>query len=150
MLLDGQSSVLLIPVADDLLGTALVGKRVAVLGFGPSTWIVALAVGATRVEAWQAPAFENGWGNFGGIHATAGYWKDPHGVVHLRGLVKDGVIGAAICTLPAGYRPIAYEIFGVISNGALGRLDVNTSGAVQATAGSNVYLSLAGITFRAA
>ena len=143
--------MLLIPISDDLLGAALVGRRVAVLGFGPSTWIVALAVGATRVEAWQAPALLNGWTNFGGIHATAGYWKDPHGVVHLRGLVSAGVIGAAIFTLPAGYRPAQYEIFGAISNGALGRCDVDyATGNVVAAAGSNVYVSLAGVTFRAA
>ena len=149
MLLDGQSSVLLIPIADDLLGAALVGRRVAVLGFGPSTWIVALAVGATRVEDWQAPALLNGWIAFDAAHNDAGYWKDPHGVVHLRGMMKNGAIGAAIFIMPAGYRPPRRELFATISNGALGFLYVDPTGVVVPFTGSNVYFAIDGVTFRA-
>ncbi|NOV28012.1 hypothetical protein E5S69_31495 [Cupriavidus necator] len=102
------------------------------------------------VEAWIAPTLLNSWVNFGGGFNNAGYYKDLSGVVHLRGMVKSGVIGNAVFNLPAGYRPANEELFVAISNGALGRVDIYPSGDVGATSGSNSWLSLDGMTFRAA
>ena len=71
------------------------------------------------------------------------------GVVHLRGLVKSGTVGLAIFNLPEGYRPSAREAIATISNGAIGRCDIKTSGNVIAYIGNNAWFSLDGITFRA-
>jgi hypothetical protein len=61
--------------------------------------------GSLNVEAWIAPTFQNSWVNYGSGYETAGYYKDKQGVIHLKGLVKNGTLNAAIFTLPAGYRP---------------------------------------------
>lgn len=66
---------------------------------------------ATTVEAWREigsagqPVFENGWINVGGAAATAAFYKDPDGVVHIKGLIRSGANTAVAFTLPAGYRP---------------------------------------------
>jgi hypothetical protein len=103
-----------------------------------------------RAGDWIAPTLLNSWVNFGGGFNNAGYYKDPFGVVRLRGMVKSGVVGNAVFNLPAGYRPANEELFVAISNGALGRVDVYPSGDVGATSGSNAWFSLDGLTFRAA
>lgn len=94
-------------------------------------------------------AFAGTWVNFGGTNQSAQYYKDPWGRVCLGGIVKLGVIGTVIFTLPAGYRPEEACVFAVASNGALGICTVNPDGTVVATSGSNVYFSLSGISFRA-
>lgn len=104
--------------------------------------------GLPEVEGWQAPSLQNSWTNYGSPHASAGYCIDLMGFVHLRGVVKSGTIGAAIFTLPNGYWPSGQLLLPVISNGAIGRVDINSSGVVTATAGSNTYVSLDGIVFR--
>lgn len=95
-------------------------------------------------------AFQNGWVNFGGSNASASYYKDPFGIVHLKGTVKSGTINTVVFTLPAGYRPQEAEIFAVSNNGAFGLVTVQPDGTVNHSGGgSNVYLTLSGITFRA-
>jgi hypothetical protein len=102
-----------------------------------------------KVGSQGAPAFANSWVNFGSNWADAAYWKDPFGVVHLRGLIKSGTVGNTAFTLPPGYRPGVNETFSTISNAAVGRVDCLTSGAVQPVSPSNnTYVSLSGITFR--
>ena len=106
----------------------------------------------TEVGAAGAPAFQNGWTNYGSVFNTAGYFKDSMGIVHLKGLVRGGTIGInrAIFTLPAGYRPEKEELHPVItSETAMGRLDIETDGKVVAYQGSPSWYSLDGITFRA-
>lgn len=99
----------------------------------------------------NVPALLNSWVNFGAGFTDAAYFKDPNGFVHLRGLVKNGTgIPTVIFTLPLGYRPGQDSIFAVLSNNALGRVNVLASGDVQAFAGSTVWVQLDGITFKAA
>ena len=127
--------------------------------YGYRVWDAAgvLVLDLTKgLEAWHVvggagePAFQNSWVNFGGAYATAAFYKDHLGIVHLRGLVKDG-IGPAIFTLPAGYRPAVREIFAIVAGGdTFGRVDVDPSGAVERMTGSVSYFSLSGVTFRAA
>lgn len=102
------------------------------------------------LEQWNAPTLTNSWLNYGTPFNPTGYWRDPNGVVHLRGVIKSGTIGSSALTLPAGYRPANSEIFVAISNGAIGRAVVDASGGVTPDIGSNVYFSLDGMTFRAA
>lgn len=100
-------------------------------------------------EPWQTPTFENSWVNFAGGFAAAGYWKDAEGVVHLRGVVKSGTVGATIFTLPLGYRPLDRHMFAAMTDtNTIGRVDVVADGTVVASSASNVYLSLDTCSFR--
>ena len=119
-------------------------------------------VGATAtfpgryVEAWHEvgtagnPAFAGSWKNFGGAFETAAFYKDPGGLVHLKGLVDVG--SGTIFTLPAGYRPAKTEVFTVVSTGgAFGEIRLASTGTLQLTVGTGSgYVSLSGISFRAA
>lgn len=95
------------------------------------------------------PAFTNSWTNFGAGWQAAQFWRDPLGWVHLRGIIKSGVVGSAAFTLPPGYRPIGNETYVVRSNGTTGGLDVLADGTVTPQSPSNnTYVSLSGIQFR--
>lgn len=95
------------------------------------------------------PAFENSWVNYDTLtFYGARFWKDPMGLVRIEGLIKSGTIPAAAFTLPVGYRPSNGHLFAVISNGAIGRVDVAPTGQVVVQAGNNAYVSLAGIAFK--
>lgn len=98
------------------------------------------------------PAFSGAWANYNtATHESAGYYKDPLGRVHLLGVVKSGVAGTAIFTLPSGYRPKLKEMFAVITGGpdAIGRIDVGSDGIVTHVSGSTGYVQISGISFRA-
>jgi len=103
-------------------------------------------------QVWQnIRSFANGWRNYSNTYNPAGYFKDSMGIVHLRGLVKLGAIRKHIFTLPAGYRPARRELHVACTyNNTSGRVDVLTNGQVLPWAGSNKWISLDGITFRAA
>lgn len=99
----------------------------------------------------SAPAFANSWVNDGGAGLeTAAFYKDPFGIVRLKGRVKSGTVAATMFTLPAGYRPAATSDHAVVSNFAFGRVTIATNGNVTLGVGSNTWASLSGITFRAA
>ncbi|MCP4712344.1 MAG: hypothetical protein GY869_27295 [Planctomycetes bacterium] len=101
-------------------------------------------------EPWQATVFLNGWIDYGGGYNAAGYFKDSVGVVHLRGLVKSGSVGQVIFTLPVGYRPAGRAIHPVMTYlNVMGRVDITASGEVILIYGSNAWVSLENITFRA-
>jgi hypothetical protein len=110
----------------------------------------AVTLGLAAPEAFIAPTLLGAWANYGSPFNPPGYYKDKAGIVHLRGLVMSGAVPSAIFTLPAGYRPANQELFAVAANNAFGRVDVLPSGDVQFSLGSSAYVSLDGITFRAA
>ena len=108
---------------------------------------------SSTVEGWLAASLENAWVNYSASYDPAGYYKDPWGRVHLRGLIKSGTStgGTRLFTLPAGYRPPLAQMFPVTSNGLHGELEIQADGdVVLSSSVSNVYLSLSGISFRAA
>lgn len=96
------------------------------------------------------PAFQNSWTNYGGSYAWAAFWKDPLGRVYLEGLIAGGLVNNTVFTLPSGYRPAGQIPFGVENTGVHGRVDVNANGTVVVVGGSNAYVSLNNISFRAA
>lgn len=99
-------------------------------------------------EAWQTPSFQNGWVNYDTTYNAAGYFKDSLGIIHLRGLVKNG--SGVLFTLPAGYRPPRRELFAVATHpNTVGRIDILADGQVLMVSGSNLWISLDGITFKA-
>jgi hypothetical protein len=87
----------------------------------------------------------------------AGYFRDPYGIVHLRGAVtcpgSPPESGQGIFFLPAGYRPPLAEIFSAAGEAGPTEIQVANNGNVifqglGANPGSNGYLALDGISFR--
>lgn len=98
-------------------------------------------------EAWIAPTLINAWVTYGGGFFSVGYYKDVGGVVHLRGSIKTGAIGAVAFVLPAGYRPSATGAWAVNSAGAYGACTVDAAGNVLPAVGNNAQFCFDGITF---
>lgn len=110
----------------------------------------------TYYDDWQFPVLLGGWNNFEGDYIEASYFKDALGMVHLRGLIKDGTSGTEVFHLPIGYRPEKKEVHPIAiedhSNNSLtqiGRLDIYTDGTVQIVQGNSSWSSLSGVSFRA-
>lgn len=109
----------------------------------------ALDVKVNKVqEAWMAPTLMNGWTKHDSEYATAGFYKDGLGVVHLRGFIKSGSIGTNAFTLPSGYRPTTPIYLPVVSYNAFGAINIKPTGEVFITAGSNAWVCLDGASFR--
>ena len=86
-----------------------------------------------------------------------GFFRDPFGVVHLRGAVRcpgfAPVAADGIFSLPPGYTPPLAEIFAVAGAGGPTEIQVTSNGLVlfQGTGfnpGASSYLALDGISFR--
>jgi hypothetical protein len=126
--------------------------------------------------AGQPPFNDNGvcvWRNFdtgAPAHNSAAFLRDRFGFVHLKGLVRHtggctfaNPSNMVIFNLPVGYRPARREVLATITNGALGRVNVDGpaidpnqgAGAVfveppTTEANAQAWLSLDGISFRCA
>lgn len=99
-----------------------------------------------------APSLINSWANSGGGALSAGFWKDPFGVVHMQGLITGGASTSTAFVLPVGARPTAtatypsrYDITGKGANVA-----VDSSGNVKCymQTGHDGIISLDGMSFR--
>lgn len=109
--------------------------------------------------------FGTGWADYGGGTGgfqVAGYWKDPLGMVHIRGLVAKAstvTLGETIVSMPSSdYYPATNgtngeEIFcqmGSVGTTGAQRVDIFTNGNLvfnQTGGASAAYLSLANIQF---
>ena len=115
---------------------------------GAATGTLTIADGRLVQPPWIAPTLLNAWVNYGLGYATAGYMKDSMGFVHIKGLIKGGVVttNTVILTLPVGYRPAENGCFTMYSNdGAIGTAQVFSNGEVKIITGSNTNFSLNGI-----
>lgn len=101
-------------------------------------------------EAWIAPTLLNGWVNFGGGFATAGYYKDDMNIVHVRGMVKGGTAtnGAVIFNLPVGYRPLLTQFYATTSFAGFGSYSVSNNGEIAINVGNAGDFSI-NFSFRA-
>lgn len=111
----------------------------------------------TSGEAWHLvgdagqPAFQNSWANIENGFALAGFYRDPIGRVHLKGVVGGGTAGTVVFTLPAAYRPpqnLAFAVAAGIGGPALENVDVDSNGNVLTVGSVNNAVSLDGISFR--
>ena len=141
------------------------------------------------VGAAGEPVFSNGgqgdclWSTLPGLAPTlplnpVSFYRDPYGVVHLRGVVRrqDGPGGDGACdgddvpdvaafTLPPGYRPVEMQLFAAVGTGDPGDLVLVAGSAdrnlgIQELPAGSVLISgpppgdtsavLDGIAFRAA
>lgn len=100
---------------------------------------------STASNVWNNLTLLNSWVNFNAAtHATAQYMKDNEGVVHVRGVIKDGtaVAGTVLFTLPAGFRPPLQLIMVCNGNGVFEYVDVKANGDVAlGEASSAVYFA---------
>lgn len=124
--------------------------------FNESGW----SPGIPPIENWHEvggidePPFLNNWINFNNVIAynTCAFYLDPFGIVHLKGLLENGVSGSApssIFLLPLKYRPSHIGMYNVIGDGTTARIDISNSGDIAIVSGSGAgFLSLDGITFR--
>ena len=103
----------------------------------------------SKQQDWLTPTMLNGWVNYGSGLATCQYMKDSSGFVHLKGLVKNGTMNTSVFTLPVGYRPLDILHIGTASNNAYGQSEVYPSGDVWLDRGSNVWVSLSNVIFKA-
>jgi hypothetical protein len=102
---------------------------------------------AATMPAWNACNIGGGWTNYLNTYATAGFTETSTGIVHMKGLIKNGStsVGTVLCTLPPGFRPNAKLIFLTSTNGttngvgegAPARIDVATNGDVILDYGAN-------------
>lgn len=94
------------------------------------------------------PVFQHG-SAFGSGLQEPGFYKDPWGIAHLVGVVgATYAAGNIIATLPAGYRPLEKEVFAVLTDTGIGRVDVDASGNITFMSGGTTFVSLSGIAFR--
>jgi hypothetical protein len=113
------------------------------------------ALAGIKGEAWREvgaagqPSFQGTWVNYGATFDTAAFYKDVLGIVHLKGNIKDGTMGALAFVLPDGYKPARDLRFAVESNNAHGSLIIQSDGDVFPNAGSTAIFSLE-VSFRAA
>lgn len=109
-----------------------------------------LAAKASKTQAaFTAATLASPWVNYGGGYANVSYYIDEFGIVRFKGIAKSGTIGGSpIFTLPVGLRPPEELVFPIISNSALGIVNVRTNGDVVCGLGSNVSVVFDGISFR--
>jgi hypothetical protein len=119
-------------------------------GQAPSAFASSSVEATHLIGAAGEPAFQNSWSNFGSGTATAGFYKDPWGGVHLKGLIASGTTPAVIFTMPSGYAPSEISYFPVMTCGGYGDIIVEPNGDVRSrTTPPNTCRSLNGITYRA-
>ena len=101
-------------------------------------------------QDWQDATLENSWANVGSPYYNAGYYKDPFGIVRLRGRVDSGSSGTVALTLPTGFRPNATIKLPAEDSGSVASVTINSSGQVTlTTSGGTPEISLESITFLA-
>jgi len=128
------------------------GNAAALQGMPASAFARSESESYHEVNSAGEPPFENGWANRGMGNSTAAFYRDPLGVVHLKGRIFNAADGTVAYTLPAGYRPsqaltLPLAAQGPIAGFALintgGQLSLVCEGAVECDAGFD------GLTFRA-
>ncbi|MDO9494197.1 MAG: hypothetical protein Q7J48_00705 [Nocardioides sp.] len=110
-------------------------------------------------ETPQPFTFENGWHDYYLAYNPARFYKDPFGIVHLSGAIAGGTLHSTAFTLPEGYRPIGLALYPVLSTDGAGGLGsivpasffiYRNGWCYVQNGGNNAFVSLEGITFRAA
>lgn len=141
-------------------GTDILSRRIKLWAEGGLEMTGDFEVAATlNADAIATPAwedlsafFQNGWVDYGNGFVEAAYYKDPAGVVHLRGLITGGLNqqNTVIFTLPPTHRPsYGHMIFAVVNGvDTLGRIDIESDGDVVFRGSTNTFLSLDQIQFR--
>jgi hypothetical protein len=100
---------------------------------------------------WIAPTLLNGWvpyeTNVAG-YPSARFFKDSTGMVHVDGLIKDGVVSASlpVFKLPVGFRPkqviTCVSVSRAGNDEIISRVRINPNGEIVFNNGGNIFFSL--------
>jgi lysophospholipase L1-like esterase len=100
------------------------------------------------------PTLQNSWVNYGAGYESVGFYKTADKIVHLKGLIKSGVVtsNTLIFTLPVGFRPSSTRLVSVNSydgtNVANGFIEIRSDGTVNTQLNiKNTWLSLENASF---
>ncbi|URJ46756.1 hypothetical protein MF628_001322 [Paenibacillus polymyxa] len=96
------------------------------------------------------PTLINGWAKY--FDYSPSFYKDSSGVVHLEGIVQNGVMDKAIFVLPIGFRPKNSPLVtGVASHNqtSSSRIEVGADGQVIVYNASSVWTNLSDVSFLA-
>ena len=95
------------------------------------------------------PVLQNGWKDYGSGYASATFWKDQFGVVHIRGMISDGDTApdALMFNLPEGYRPQYRQHFTVGTGDYKGVIQIFPNGNVVVDH-IFIWADLSGVAFR--
>jgi hypothetical protein len=138
-------------VSDGMVAGGISGLKVS----GPLTNATIDAAKVTNlyaVEPTTSPALLNDWVNYAPTSAPFGYFKDPFGIVHLRGTVKEMTSAySSIFVLPAGYRPLKNLYFPTTCGTSASLFYVGSDGTLSTDAScpATTFLIFEGATFRA-
>jgi hypothetical protein len=111
--------------------------------------IVSIRNADKSLPDWITLTLIGAWAWFGLPEEVPAAWRDSSGIVYLRGVIKSGTIPSNVAILPVGLRPGGKKRFSVVSNNAFGYVYITSDGVITLGAGSNVYVDLAGVCFRA-
>lgn len=125
------------------------GDKVLIVSIGDTGANLIILGSISGKREWITPAYQNSWTRYEASWNQAGYYRDSAGVVHLKGMVKDGAMNQAIFTLPEGFRPANRMLIGTHSSPGVGRVDVGSDGRVIPVIGNNSWFTLDGISFLA-
>jgi hypothetical protein len=103
--------------------------------------------------SWTAATYQNSWVSFNaGTHYVAEYYKDPFGLVRIRGTISTGVTGTVAFTLPAGFRPTKNLNFPITTSGGHGFAGIAANGQttiVAVTGNASTFAAIDSIHFYA-
>jgi Concanavalin A-like lectin/glucanases superfamily len=104
-------------------------------------------------EPWIAPSLLNSFANYDtATFNGAGYFKDTHGIVHIRGVLKRTSSSTSpVFQLPAAYRCGLHHTFSIVADSKFARVLIDPSGQVSVPNADSAtwytYFSLDGIHF---
>ena len=134
------------------LSVASAANANALQGKGASDFASSQSEPYHEVGTPGEPVFQNGWVNSLGGFSTAAFYKDPLGVVHLRGSLSRNPGGVEVFTLPTGYRPSQGLAMPMADTDASGSADllIQSDGDVipQCHTPGVCNASIDGLTFR--
>lgn len=91
---------------------------------------------------WISPTLTNSWVQVGGGYQAIQYRKTGNRI-QIRGSISSGTANAAAFTLPAGYRPLTYNAFGVSSGTSTSNtVIIASSGTVTPTASATIHFGI--------
>ena len=150
--LDGVPDTLVSVRTGDRVFVVMAGKRATIVGKP-----MAADANLHLVGSPGEPSYQNAWDTYNSSFGPARFERDGN-QIYLGGLVRSGTAHSnntgTVFILPEGYRPPYQEIFAAWSSAGTARVDVYTTGWVNVvsygTGGTNSFVSLSGINFRAA
>jgi hypothetical protein len=124
------------------------------LGGYDATKIIIQLANSYKFNFWRGLSLSNNWVNYGELFETAGALKDGNNVVHLKGLIKSGIVtdGTLLTQLDVGFRPNKKLFLNALcTNDEVTftncLVTVDTNGVLSLTKAKNAWLSLDGLSF---